>query len=81
MVVYLMIIVMFSMNAFICQSGISKILSQLVLAESTVIDYNLYFWTIFREFVQTCEGIRNSMIARTVDALTLSPNSNLKSSI
>ena len=81
MVVHLMITVLFYANAFDWLSGVSKILSSLTIVEGVVLDYELHFRVIFGEFVQTYEGTRNDMTARTVDALALGPNGNLQGGI
>ena len=81
MVVHLMITVIFYINTFVWKSGTSKILSPLTILEGIMLDYNLHFRVIFSEFVQTYEGTRDDMIARTVDPLALGPNRNLQGGI
>jgi len=81
MVVHLMITVIFYINAFVWRSGVSQVLSPLVIVEGLVVDYNLHFKVIFREFLQTYEGTKNDMIPRTIDAIALGPNGNLQGGI
>ena len=80
-VVHLMVTVVFYINAFVWQKGVSKILSPLVIVEGVTLDFNLYFRVIFEEFVQTYEGTKNNMTPRSVDAIALGPNSNLQGGI
>ena len=81
MVVQLMITVVFYINAFAWQKGVSQILSPLTIVEGTALDYNLHFRVIFGEFVQTYEGTSNDMAPRCVDAIALGPNGNLQGGI
>ena len=77
-VAHLMISVVFCVNAFVWQSGVSKILLPLKIVESTCLDYNIHFRVTCGEFVQTYEGARNDMTPRSADAIDLGPNGNLQ---
>ena len=57
-------------------NGVYKVLSHLAISEDTVLDCNLHFRVIFREFSQTHEGSHNDMTTRSIDAITLGPNGN-----
>ena len=77
MVVHLLITVVFYINAFVWQDGVSKILSPLAIVEGIVLDYNVHFRVIYGEFLQTYEGTHNDISPRTIDAMALGPNGNL----
>ena len=51
------------------------------IIEETVVDYNLYFRVIFREFLQTYEGTTNTMASITIEALALGLSGNVKGEI
>ena len=81
MVVHLMITVMFYVNAFVWMNGVSNFLSSLTILEVTCLDYHLHFRVMHGEFLQTCEGTRNDMNLRTIDALALGPNTHFQGGI
>lgn len=61
--------------------GISHILPTMTILEGLVLDYNLHFRVIFREFIQKYEGTTNTMSKYAIDAIALVPNRNLQGSI
>ena len=46
-------------------------LPPITIVEGVGIDFNIHFKVMFGEFVQTYEGVDNTMTPRTVDALAL----------
>ena len=56
----------------------SKFLSYLTIVEGTALDYYLHFRVACSEFLQKCEGAINYMNLRTIDALSLGPNTNFQ---
>ena len=80
-VVQLIVTVSFYANTFVWHRGVSQILSPLTITEGIVLNYNLYFKVIFKEFVQTYKGTDNSMNYRTINAIALEPNENLQDRI
>ena len=77
----IMVTVTFYANSFVWLKGVSKVLPPLTIVEGLTLDYCLLFRVIYGEHVQTYEGTRNDMTARTVDALALGPNINVQGGI
>ena len=61
--------------------GISLFLSPLSIVKGTILDYELYFKAILREFMQTYKDTNNIMKVRTVDAIAFGSNRNLQEGI
>ena len=80
-VVQLMIIVVFYINTFIWINGLSKVLPPIMIIESIVLDFNIYFKFIFREFIQTYKETDNTITPRTIDAIALGLCGNLQGRI
>ena len=76
MVVHLMKTIVFYINAFVWQPGISRVMPPITIVEGTILDFNIHFPVIFGKFVHTYEGTHNNMTPRTVKALALDPAIN-----
>ena len=81
MVAHLMITVLFYINVFVWRNRVLQVLLPLAIVEGVAADYNLHFKVMFREFLQTYEGAKNDMIARTVDAIALGLNGKMQRGI
>ena len=80
-VVHLMTMVVFYINDFVWNRGVSQILTPLTIVEGNVLDFHLHFRVIYGEFVQTFEGSDNTMAPRTVDAIMMGPTGNLQGGV
>lgn len=81
MVMQLMIILNFYVNAFAWTLSVSQILLPLTIVEGIVVDFHKHFYVIFGEYIQTFEGTTNTMKLCTVGALALGPSGNLQGGI
>ena len=73
--------VVFYVNTFAWLEGVSKVLPPLIIVEGLVLDYNLYFDIVFREYLQTCEGTHNNLTLHTIGTLALGPSRNMQDGI
>ena len=53
----------------------------LTIVERLVLDYNLHFNVVFREYLQTCKGTRNDLTLHTINSLALGSNENMQDGI
>ena len=81
MVTQLMNPVFFYVSNFVWKRGVSQMIPPLKIVKGVTLDYNLHFRLIFGEFVQTFEGINNTMEPFTVAAFGLRPTGNLQGGI
>ena len=66
MVIHLVVNVMFYVNTFFWQQGVSQFLSPLTILEGVVLDYKYHFQVIFGEYTHTHEATDNTMKSQTV---------------
>ena len=81
MLVYLLLMALFYVNAFSLKSGISDYLSPMTIVEGVMLDYLKHFKVIPRDYVQTFEGLENAMKGQTIGAITLGPSGNLQGGV
>jgi len=80
-IVHLLWTVILYINAFICQRGISPVLSPFNIVKGIRLYYDKHFHVIFGEHLNTFDDSDNTMRERTVCAMGLGSSENMKGGI